>query len=645
MANKKKNNKSKINIYWFYASIIFFILSIGLLGGDNGIQNIQQTNISSFENYLRNGDIEKVAIINQRYARITLNENALEKDIHRGVKSKNFLGQENISGPHYQFEIGTPELFERKLQEIRETEDLTFSTEFITMENRWLDVLLGFLPIIIIIGIWIFLMRRMSGGGGGAGGQIFNIGKSKAKLFDQNTEVKVTFKDVAGLEGAKEEVQEIVDFLKNPKKYTVLGGKIPKGALLVGAPGTGKTLLAKAVAGEAKVPFFSLSGSDFVEMFVGVGASRVRDLFKQAKDKSPSIIFIDEIDAIGRARGRSNITGSNDERENTLNQLLTEMDGFGTDTNVIVIAATNRADVLDKALMRAGRFDRQIFVDLPDLNERREIFKVHLKPLKKSRTLDVEFLAKQTPGFSGADIANVCNEAALIAARNNKKSVGRQDFLDAVDRIVGGLEKKNKIITKEEKNTIAFHEAGHAIVSWLLEHAAPLVKVTIVPRGQSLGAAWYLPEERLIVRTEQMLDEMCATLGGRAAEKIMFNKISTGALSDLEKVTKQARAIVSVYGLNDKIGNITYYDSSGQTDYNFTKPYSEETAKKIDEEISLIIEKQYKRACDILKKNKSKLSALASRLIEKEVIFKEDLVKILGERPFSKEEVKEKTKE
>ena len=573
-----------------------------------------------------------------------MNENALDKDIHRKVKSKNFLGQENISGPHYQFEIGTPELFETKLQEIRQSENLDFSVEFLTMENRWLDVLLGFLPIIIIIGIWIFLMRRMSGSAGGAGGQIFNIGKSKAKLFDQNTDVKITFKDVAGLEGAKEEVQEIVDFLKNPKKYTVLGGKIPKGALLVGAPGTGKTLLAKAVAGEAKVPFFSLSGSDFVEMFVGVGASRVRDLFKQAKDKSPSIIFIDEIDAIGRARGRGNITGSNDERENTLNQLLTEMDGFGTDTNVIVVAATNRADVLDKALMRAGRFDRQIFVDLPDLNERREIFKVHLKPLKKSRTLDVEFLAKQTPGFSGADIANVCNEAALIAARSNKKSVGKQDFLDAVDRIVGGLEKKNKIISKEEKNTIAFHEAGHAIVSWLLEHAAPLVKVTIVPRGQSLGAAWYLPEERMIVRTEQMLDEMCATLGGRAAEKIMFNKISTGALSDLEKVTKQARAIVSVYGLNDKIGNITYYDSSGQTDYNFTKPYSEETAKKIDQEISLIIEKQYKRACLILKKNKTKLSALASRLMEKEVIFKEDLVKILGERPFIKKEDVEKNK-
>ena len=650
MSNKKKNNKSKINIYWFYASVVFFILSIGLLGGDSGLQNTQPTDISTFESYLRNGDISKVAIINQRYARVTLNENALDKDIHKSAKAKNFLGQDNLAGPHYQFEIGTPELFETKLQEIRDSENLNFSIEFTTMENRWLDVLLGFLPIIIIIGIWIFLMRRMSGGGGGAGGQIFNIGKSKAKLFDQNTEVKVTFKDVAGLEGAKEEVQEIVDFLKNPKKYTILGGKIPKGALLVGSPGTGKTLLAKAVAGEAKVPFFSLSGSDFVEMFVGVGASRVRDLFKQAKEKSPAIIFIDEIDAIGRARGRGNMTGSNDERENTLNQLLTEMDGFGTNTNVIVVAATNRADVLDKALMRAGRFDRQIFVDLPDLNERREIFKVHLKPIKKARGLDVEFLAKQTPGFSGADIANVCNEAALIAARNNKKSVGKQDFLDAVDRIVGGLEKKNKIISKEEKNTIAFHEAGHAIVSWLLEHAAPLVKVTIVPRGQSLGAAWYLPEERMIVRTEQMLDEMCATLGGRAAEKIMFNKISTGALSDLEKVTKQARAIVSVYGLNDKIGNITYYDSSGQGDYNFTKPYSEETARKIDEEISLIIEKQYKRACSILKKNKNKLSSLASRLLEKEVIFKEDLVKILGERPFIKEvevtkEVKENNKD
>ena len=453
-------------------------------------------------------------------------------------------------------------------------------------------------------------------------------------MFDEKSDIKTTFKDVAGLEGAKEEVQEIVDFLKNPLKYTKLGGKIPKGALLIGLPGTGKTLLAKAVAGEAKVPFFSLSGSDFVEMFVGVGASRVRDLFKQAKEKSPSIIFIDEIDAIGRARGKSNMTGGNDERENTLNQLLTEMDGFGTNTNVIVIAATNRADVLDKALMRAGRFDRQIYVDLPDVRERKQIFNVHLKPIKISKNLDTDFLAKQTPGFSGADIANVCNEAALIAARKLKKSVNKQDFLDAVDRIVGGLEKKNKIITEIEKKTIAFHEAGHATVSWMLEHAAPLVKVTIVPRGQSLGAAWYLPEERQIVKTEQILDEMCAALGGRAAEKVMFNNISTGALSDLEKVTKQARSMVTVYGLNDKIGNLTYYDSSGQNDYSFTKPYSDVTAEIIDKEISNIIETQYQRAIKLLKKHKSKLIELANFLLEKEVIFKEDLVRIYGERPF-----------
>ncbi|MEM9144138.1 MAG: ATP-dependent zinc metalloprotease FtsH, partial [Bacteroidota bacterium] len=499
-------------------------------------------------------------------------------------------------------------------------------------------LLLGMLPFILIIGIWTYLMRRMSGGGGGgAGGQIFNIGKSKAKLFDEKTDTRTSFRDVAGLEGAKEEVEEIVEFLKNPDKYTSLGGKIPKGALLVGPPGTGKTLLAKAVAGEAKVPFFSLSGSDFVEMFVGVGASRVRDLFKQAKDKSPAIIFIDEIDAIGRARGKNNFTGSNDERENTLNQLLTEMDGFGTNTNVIVLAATNRADVLDKALMRAGRFDRQIYVDLPDIRERKEIFEVHLRPIKTAETLDLDFLARQTPGFSGADIANVCNEAALIAARKEKKAVNKQDFLDAVDRIVGGLEKKNKIITAGEKKTIAYHEAGHATVSWMLEHAAPLVKVTIVPRGQSLGAAWYLPEERLIVRPEQMKDEMCATLGGRAAEKVIFDKISTGALSDLEKVTKQARAMVTIYGLNDEIGNITYYDSSGQTEYGFTKPYSEETAQRIDEEISKIIEEQYQRALEVLEKNKDKLIALAERLLEKEVIFKEDLEKIFGQRPFDKE--------
>ena len=629
-----KNNKPKFNPYWVYGVIITFLLGISMFGGDNNWQTVSKTNISDFERFLNEGDVEEVIVVNQKLAKVTLNTYGLEKSVHQNSKAKNIIGQENTNGPHYEFEVGNLELFQRKLEQAKEN-GVNFRYEFMTVENRWMDVIMGFLPIIIIIGVWIFLMRRMSGGGaGGAGGQIFNIGKSKAKLFDQNTEVKTTFKDVAGLEGAKEEIQEIVDFLKNPKKYTILGGKIPKGALLVGSPGTGKTLLAKAVAGEAKVPFFSLSGSDFVEMFVGVGASRVRDLFKQAKDKSPSIIFIDEIDAIGRARGKNNFTGSNDERENTLNQLLTEMDGFGTNTNVIVLAATNRADVLDKALMRAGRFDRQIYVDLPDLNERKEIFKVHLKPLKSVKNLDIEFLSKQTPGFSGADIANVCNEAALIAARKNKKSVGKQDFLDAVDRIVGGLEKKNKIVTPEEKKTIAFHEAGHAIVSWLLEHAAPLVKVTIVPRGQSLGAAWYLPEERLIVRTEQMLDEMCAALGGRAAEKIMFDKISTGALSDLEKVTRQARAMVSVYGLNETLGNITYYDSTGQSENSFTKPYSEQTAQVIDKEISQIIEIQYKRACDLLKKNKSKLTQLADRLLEKEVIFKDDLLNILGERPF-----------
>jgi cell division protease FtsH len=633
MKEEKKPTPQKFNIYWIYGAIIFVLLGLSLFGG-NDWQTVNKTNISSFEKFLNNGDISKVVVIrNKSSVRVTLTPEALNKSDHQDIITKNILGQENSQGPHYQFEVGSLELFEEKLEKAR-SKGIPFRLEFITVENRWMDTIIGFLPIIIIIGVWIFLMRRMSGGGGGPGGQIFSIGKSKAKLFDKNTDVKVTFKDVAGLEGAKEEIQEIVDFLKSPQKYTVLGGKIPKGALLVGLPGTGKTLLAKAVAGEAKVPFFSLSGSDFVEMFVGVGASRVRDLFKQAKDKSPAIIFIDEIDAIGRARGKSNMTGSNDERENTLNQLLTEMDGFGTNTNVIVIAATNRADVLDKALMRAGRFDRQIYVDLPDLNERKEIFKVHLKPIKTVKTLDVDFLSKQTPGFSGADIANVCNESALIAARKNKKSVGKQDFLDAVDRIVGGLEKKNKIITPEEKETIAYHEAGHAIISWLLEHAAPLVKVTIVPRGQSLGAAWYLPEERQIVRTDQMLDEMCATLGGRAAEKVIFNKISTGALSDLEKVTRQAKAMVSVYGLNDTLGNITYYDSSGQSDYSFSKPYSEETAQVIDKEISKIIEKQYDRAIELLKKSKGKLKQLAERLLEKEVIFKDDLENILGKRPF-----------
>ncbi|MGB2085747.1 MAG: ATP-dependent zinc metalloprotease FtsH [Flavobacteriaceae bacterium] len=644
MINKKKENTPRFNPYWLYGMVILLLLSLSFFG-EGSLQSTGKTNTSEFERYLNNGDIDKVVIQNEKIARIFLKPEALEKSEHQAIRKKNFLGQVNTQGPHYAFEFGDLKLFQEKLERAK-TKNIQFDYEFVTIENKFFDVIISFLPIIVIVLIWIFIMRRMSGSaGGGAGGQIFNIGKSKAKLFDEKTDIKVTFKDVAGLEGAKEEVQEIVDFLKNPQKYTVLGGKIPKGALLVGQPGTGKTLLAKAVAGEAKVPFFSLSGSDFVEMFVGVGASRVRDLFKQAKDKSPAIIFIDEIDAIGRARGKSNITGSNDERENTLNQLLTEMDGFGTNTNVIVLAATNRADVLDKALMRAGRFDRQIYVDLPDVRERKEIFKVHLKPLKTTKTLDIDFLSKQTPGFSGADIANVCNEAALIAARKNKKSVGKQDFLDAVDRIVGGLEKKNKIITQEEKKTIAFHEAGHAMVSWFLEFAAPLVKVTIVPRGQSLGAAWYLPEERMIVRTEQMLDEMCATLGGRAAEKIVFNKISTGALSDLEKVTRQAKAMVTVYGLNDQIGNITYYDSTGQTDYNFSKPYSEETAQTIDKEISKIIEKQYARACKLVKENKDKLTELANRLLEKEVIFKDDLISILGERPFDKKDnVQEKTK-
>ena len=639
MAKREKTPTKKpgISSYWLYASIILFFIGMSFFGESNSMSSDQKINISNFENFLRDGEVSKVVVINKKTAQVTLTESALSETKHSKATKKDLLGRVNNGGPHYQFEVGNLELFQKKL-EAAEKEGVSFTYEFETVESRWLDVLLGFLPLILIIAVWLFIMRRMSGGGAGGGGaQIFNIGKSKAKLFDEKIDVKVTFKDVAGLEGAKEEVQEIVDFLKNPSKYTVLGGKIPKGALLVGPPGTGKTLLAKAVAGEAKVPFFSLSGSDFVEMFVGVGASRVRDLFKQAKDKSPAIIFIDEIDAIGRARGKNNITGSNDERENTLNQLLTEMDGFGTNTNVIVIAATNRADVLDKALMRAGRFDRQIYVDLPDLKERREIFKVHLKPLKSDTKLDIDFLAKQTPGFSGADIANVCNESALIAARKNKKKVGRQDFLDAVDRIVGGLEKKNKIITPDEKKTIAFHEAGHATVSWMLEHAAPLVKVTIVPRGQSLGAAWYLPEERQIVRTEQMLDEMCATLGGRAAESIIFNKISTGALSDLVKVTQQARAMVTIYGLNEKVGNITYYQTN-ESEYGFTKPYSEETAKLIDTEISAIVEKEYRRAIQMLKKHKDKLTELAEHLLEKEVIFKDDLERIFGKRPFEKPE-------
>ena len=641
--NNNMTKKPKFNAYWIYGLIGVFLLFLVFSNNSGGDDKVT---FSKFKELVPNNDIEKIKVFtNARFAEVYLKDGAASKDAYKELvnkKSNLFLMGDS---PDFSIKYLNLENFERYLNTVKEEKGLDFDIVGDEQNNTVSNFIFSILPFVLIIVVWIFIMRRMSGGGaGGGGGQIFNIGKSKAKLFDEKTDIKVTFKDVAGLEGAKEEVQEIVDFLKNPEKYTSLGGKIPKGALLVGQPGTGKTLLAKAVAGEAQVPFFSLSGSDFVEMFVGVGASRVRDLFKQAKEKSPAIIFIDEIDAIGRARGKNNFTGSNDERENTLNQLLTEMDGFGTNTNVIVMAATNRADILDKALMRAGRFDRQIYVDLPDIRERKEIFEVHLKPLKKADNLDTDFLSKQTPGFSGADIANVCNEAALIAARKGKKAVEKQDFLDAVDRIVGGLEKKNKIITPGEKKTVAFHEAGHATVSWLVEHAAPLVKVTIVPRGQSLGAAWYLPEERMLIRTEQMLDEMCATLGGRAAEKVIFDKISTGALSDLEKVTKQARAMVTVYGLNDKIGNLTYYDSSGN-DNGFSKPYSEETAKTIDEEISKIIENQYQRAIQILEQNKDKLTKLAELLLEKEVIFKDDLEGIFGARPFLKSDASDDSEE
>jgi ATP-dependent metalloprotease FtsH len=635
---KDSNFKPKFNFYWIYGGLFVLFLIFQYFNSDNLVQ--REISQNKFETILESNDISKIVILNKTVAQIYIKEEALSNEAYKKVTNSSFF---NKNAPVFEYNFGDLQNFEKKLEEAKTTNSLEFD-KMNDEQTDLFDSILAYLPFIFLIGLWIFFMRRMSGGSGsgGAGGQIFNIGKSKAKLFDQDQKVKVTFKDVAGLQGAKEEVQEIVDFLKTPEKYTSLGGKIPKGALLVGAPGTGKTLLAKAVAGEAGVPFFSLSGSDFVEMFVGVGASRVRDLFKQAQQKSPSIIFIDEIDAIGRARGKNNMTGGNDERENTLNQLLTEMDGFGTDTNVIVLAATNRADVLDKALMRAGRFDRQIFVDLPDLNERKAIFEVHMKPLKLGKNVDSEFLSQQTPGFSGADIANLCNESALIAARKGNKKIQNQDFLDAVDRIIGGLEKKNKIISVKEKKTIAYHEAGHATASWMLEHAAPLVKVTIVPRGQSLGAAWYLPEERMIVQTEQMLDEMCATLAGRAAEKVMFDKISTGALNDLEKVTRQAKAMVSIYGLNDKIGNITYYDSSGQGEYSFSKPYSEETAKVIDEEISNIIESQYQRAIGILTEHKDKLTTLAELLLEKEVIFKDDLVAIFGKRPFETKETPQK---
>lgn len=627
--NGKERPKRSFNFYWIYGIIILVILSINLFNYTGGVVPIDPT---EYQKMLDAGDVDRIVVVNEQQVRVYIKKDRLAQPPHKDKIKDSFSGP-NTVGPHYVFNIGTADLLKDRLVEGAESHGVGYRYE--TQDNWGREILNWVLFFGIMIAIWMFVMRRI-GGGGGPGGQIFNIGKSRAQVFEGGKSTNVTFNDVAGLAEAKEELQEIVDFLKTPKKYTDLGAKIPKGALLVGPPGTGKTLLAKAIAGEANVPFFSLSGSDFVEMFVGVGASRVRDLFKQAKEKAPSIIFIDEIDAIGRARGRSVSMGANDERENTLNQLLTEMDGFGTNSGVILIGATNRADVLDRALLRPGRFDRQIFVDMPDLNEREEILKVHLKPLKLDVTVDVEFLARQTPGFSGADLANICNEAALIAARKKKTSVDKQDFLDAVDRVIGGLEKKNKIITTDEKRAIAFHEAGHATVSWLVEHASPLVKVTIVPRGRSLGAAWYLPDERHLTTAEQMMDEMCAALGGRAAEDVIYGKVSTGALSDLEKVTKQAYAMVTMYGLNERVGNISFYDSSGQSEYTFGKPYSEHTAQTIDEEVSKLVEGQYQRAKRILGENKDKLTALATQLLEKEVIFKEDLEKIFGDRPFQK---------
>jgi len=636
--NKKKFNPKitgskppKFSIYWVYGliAVVFIVLNF------NMGEKVEDIGWGRFEtDMLKKGDVEKLVVVNWKYAEIYIKKDSLKKDIYKDAANKK-ENQFTGPGPQYNLPILDVKIFSEKMDAAQEGKSEIEKVPVIPEERKDImgDVISWVLPLLILVVVWIFIMKRMTGGGGGGGSQIFSIGKSKAKVFDKNAKVKVNFNDVAGLEEAKIEIREIVDFLKKPDKYTTLGGKIPKGALLVGPPGTGKTLLAKAVAGEAHVPFFSMSGSDFVEMFVGVGASRVRDLFKQAKEKSPCIIFIDEIDAIGRARGKNPNMGANDERENTLNQLLTEMDGFGDNSGVIILAATNRVDVLDKALLRAGRFDRQIHVELPDITERRDIFRVHLKPLKKlSKEVSVDFLSKQTPGFSGADIANVCNEAALIAARKNNAEVTKQDFLDAVDRIIGGLEKRNKIMTKDEKKTIAYHEAGHAASSWLLEHANPLVKVTIIPRGRALGAAWYLPEERQITTKEQMLDNICSTLAGRASEEINFGKISTGALNDLEKVTKQVYAIISYYGMSDKLKNISYFDSTGQNEYSFQRPYSEETAEIIDKEVAKIIDEQYERALKILNDNKEGLIKLAKILLEKEVIFADDLEQIFGTR-------------
>ena len=619
----------KFNLYWAYGLVAIALIIVSTMNFGQAPQSISY---SVFKNrVLPSGDIEKIVKIrNEGVADITIKEDAIDK--YKDLFSGSFATPPKI-GPHFSVKYLSDESFDNLIAKVQEEKHLTFDIEAQDRSNFMGEFFSMMWPLLLLVLVWVFIFRRMSSqGGGGGGANIFNVGKSRAKVFDKESNINVTFNDVAGLNEAKEEVEEIVDFLKNPDKYTELGGKIPKGALLIGPPGTGKTLLAKAVAGEANVPFFSMSGSDFVEMFVGVGASRVRDLFKKAKEKAPCIVFIDEIDAIGRARGKSPNMGANDERENTLNQLLTEMDGFGSNSGVIILAATNRVDILDRALMRAGRFDRQIHVELPDINERKAIFEVHLRPLKLKDDVKSAFLAKQTPGFSGADIANVCNEAALIAARKGKKVVEKEDFLDAVDRIIGGLEKKNKIIPQDERKAVAYHEAGHATISWLVEHAHPLIKVTIVPRGKALGAAWYLPEERQLTTTEQILDEMCSALGGRAAEELVLGTISTGAMNDLEKVTKQAYAMVTYFGMNKKLGNISFYDSSGQSEFAFNKPYSEKTAEVIDEEVRILISAQYERAKQILTDNKEKHKELAEILLEREVIFSEDLERIFGKR-------------